>query len=159
MAQLSGIAAAVKNQQHVLVGRQFALQCFEFTVRNTDGRRDMALVIFGLFGPGVHENGLVCHQLAGYIVNRYRGITALGFHVTGKTVGINFDIGITKFFRLPGGFVAKLSGGPAAIENQQGIFILGQLVRHFIKLAVGDADGGWDVPVDKFWFIGPGIDD
>ena len=117
MTQLSGIAPAVKDQQHIFIGRQFTLQFLEVTVRNTDGRGNMPFVVFRLFGPGVHENGFICYHLAGYILDGYRGITSLGFHVAGKTVGKDFDIGITKFFRLPGGFVAELSGGPAAVEN------------------------------------------
>jgi hypothetical protein len=48
----------------------------------------------------------------------------------GRITGIkNLNIGISKLTRLPGGIVAELSGGAAAIENQQRIFILGQFVR------------------------------
>jgi hypothetical protein len=37
MAQLSGVTLTVKDHQHIFIGRQFALQLVEFTVRNADG--------------------------------------------------------------------------------------------------------------------------
>jgi hypothetical protein len=60
MAQLSGVAFAVKNHQQIFIGRQFALQFLEFTVRNADGRGDMTFVVFRLLRPGVYENYLIC---------------------------------------------------------------------------------------------------
>jgi len=38
MAQLSGVPAAVENQQRIFISRQFALQFFKITGRDTDGR-------------------------------------------------------------------------------------------------------------------------
>ena len=51
--------------------------------------------------------------------------------------------------------MTQLSGGPLAIENQEGVFILRQFVGHFIKLAVGDINGRRDVPFVKFGFCRP----
>jgi hypothetical protein len=59
MAQLSGVAAAVKDQQHIFIGRQFALQFVEFTVRNADGRGDMPFVVFRFLRSGVNENSFI----------------------------------------------------------------------------------------------------
>jgi len=117
MAQLSGVTLTVKDHQHIFIGRQFALQLVKFTVWNADGRGDMPFVIFRFFRSGVYENCFICQQLAGHILDGHRCIAALGFHIAGKTVGKDFDIRITEFFRLPGGIMAELSGGPAAIED------------------------------------------
>ena len=51
--------------------------------------------------------------------------------------------------------MAELSGGAAAVENQQRVFILRQFGRHFIKLAVGDADRRWNMAFVIFGLFGP----
>jgi hypothetical protein len=61
MAQLSGVTLTVKDHQHIFIGRQFALQFFEFTVRNADGRGNMTFVVFRLFRSGVYENYFICY--------------------------------------------------------------------------------------------------
>ena len=50
MAQLSGITAAVKNKNRVLILGQVVFEPFKLAVRNADGSRDVAFVIFGAFG-------------------------------------------------------------------------------------------------------------
>ena len=105
MAQLSGVAAAVEDQQRVFIGRQFALQFVELAVRNADGRGNIAFIVFGFFRPRIYEKQLICGQLSGHIFDRYRRVVAFDLNPFGKSIGEDFDIRITKFFRLPGGFV------------------------------------------------------
>ena len=159
MAQLSGKAAAIKNERGGLVCRQFALQFVKLGVGDTDRRRDVAFVEFCALGPRVHNDRLIGFVLFGNILDGNRRITAWGFHPSGESVGKNFDIGVTKFFRLPGGFVAQLSGRPLAIKNKQRIFISRQLIAHFIKLAVRNADSRRNMPDGILGFVWPGIND
>jgi hypothetical protein len=67
MAQLSGVALAVKNYQRTLIGRQFTLEYVKLAVRNADGRGNMAFVVFWFQRPGIHQDHLVCCNLLGHI--------------------------------------------------------------------------------------------
>jgi hypothetical protein len=67
--------------------------------------------------------------LFGYVSGINRRIVALGFHPCRKTRGKNLNIAVTKLFRLPGGFVTQLSGGPAAVKYQHRGLVFGQLAR------------------------------
>ncbi len=69
MAQLSGETAAVKNEWSLAVAGQFALQLFKLALGEADGRRNMAFVIFGLFGPRVDDDDLIALKLFGHIFN------------------------------------------------------------------------------------------
>jgi len=145
MAQLSSVALAVKNYQRTLIGRQFTLEYVKLAIRNADGRGDVALVIFWFQRPGIHQDHLVCCNLLGHILHGYSCIGALGFHPGWISAGVDLDIGVAEFFRLPGGFMAQLSGGALAVKNQQRIFILGQFIRHLSELTVRNTDRRGDV--------------
>lgn len=159
MAQLSGKAAAIKNQRRRLVGRQFALELVKLGVGDADRRGNVSLIEFRAFGSRIHDNHLVGFVLVGNVLNGNGRIAARGFLPCGKAVGKNLDIGVTKFFRLPGGFVTQLSGGPTTIKYEQGLFFSRQFVGHLVKLAVRKADRGWNVPLGIFGFVRSGIDD
>lgn len=51
--------------------------------------------------------------------------------------------------------MTQLSLESATIENKECVFILGKFIFLLIELAVRNADGGGDVALDVFWFIGP----
>jgi hypothetical protein len=51
MAQLSGKTAAVKYERGFAVPGQLALQLLKLAVGDADGRRNVAFVILGFFGP------------------------------------------------------------------------------------------------------------
>ena len=55
MAQLSGVAAAVKNQGYILVLGQVAHHLVELAVRYADGIWDVPFVVLGTFGPGIDD--------------------------------------------------------------------------------------------------------
>ena len=119
MAQLSGKAAAIENKRGGFIRRQFAFQLFKLCVRDAHCRGNVSPVEFGAFGPRIHKDGLVGFILLGDIFNGNRRIISVSFHPCGETVGKNFNIGITKFFRLPGGFMTQLSGGTPAVKDEQ----------------------------------------
>ncbi len=84
----------------------------------------MAFVVFFAFGPGIDHNHLgIFVELFFNPFRRNSRVVAGNFLIGRESVGKYFGIGVTEFFRLPGGFVTQLSGRPSAIENKQGIFI------------------------------------
>ena len=153
MTQLSGGTLAVKNERCCLISRQFALQFVKLGVGYADGRRDMPLVEFRALGPRINHDGRVVFVLFGDIFDGNGRIIARYFHPSGESVGKNFDIGVTKFFRLPGGFMTQLSGGALAVKNKQGVFIGRQLVGHLVKLTMGNADRRWNMPFGILGFV------
>ena len=146
MTQLSGVTAAVKYKRNALARGQEAFVFIELAVRHAEGTGDVSFVILGPFGSGIedHHRGFGFQESFDH-TGLDRVVVAGGAFPFGKTVFIYFDIGVTEFFRLPGGFMAQLSGGALAIEDQQGFLVLRQAAHHFIKLAVRDADGRWNV--------------
>ena len=154
MAQISGETAAVKDEQRIFICGQLALELVKLHVGDADGRGNVPFIEFSPLGPRIHKDHCVGLVLLGDILNGNGGIITFGFQPCGKTVGENFDIGIAEFFRLPGGFVTQLSGGPATIEYEQGIFVSRQFVGHLVKLAVRNADRCWNMPLGIFGFVG-----
>ena len=69
MAQLSGKAAAIKNERCGFISGQFALQLFKLGVREADRRRNVAFIEFGFFGTRIHKNGLIVFVPLGNILN------------------------------------------------------------------------------------------
>ena len=159
MAQLSGKAAAIKNERCRFVHRQFALQLVKLRIGDTDSRWNVSFVEFRAFRPRINYDRRVVFVLFGDIFNGNCRIVARNFHPSWESVGKNFDIGVAEFFRLPGGFMTQLSGGALAVKNKQCIFIRRQFVGHLVKLTVRDADRCWNMPVGILGFVGPGIDD
>ena len=153
VAELSGVALAVENQRRAFIGGQVALELVKLAVGDADGARDVPLVVLGTFGARIYDNhaGVAVNFL--FDVTGFNGVVVAGrFLPHRESVSENLYIFITKFFRLPGGFVAQLSGGALAVENQQGGLVGGQLVCHFSKLAVGDAHGCGNITLVK---LGP----
>ena len=85
MTQLSGVTTTIENKRGVVVPGQLALQRFELAVRNTDGRGNMAFVVFGFLGTRIYDNGRVGLDLFGHVSGINRSIIAFGFHPCRKT--------------------------------------------------------------------------
>ena len=132
---------AVKHQHLTFVLGQLIRHLGKLAVGNADGAGDMAFVVFFALGPGINQNhpGIFV-ELFFDPLHRNSRVVAGNFLIGRESVGKYFDIGVTEFFRLPGGFVTQLSCGAAAVKYEQGIFILGQLLGHFVELAVRNAD-------------------
>jgi hypothetical protein len=160
VAQPALKAAAIENQRLTFVLGQLVGHLGKLAVRNADGSGDVAFVVFFALGSGVDQNDIgIFIELLFNPFYRNRRIVAGDLLVFRETIGKYFNIGVTEFFRLPGGFVAQLSGGAAAVKNKQGIFTGGQLRDHLIEFAVGNADSPGDVAFVIFGTFGPGIDD
>ncbi len=124
MTQLSGVAAAVKDEQRVFLGRQLVFELVEFAIGYADGGGNVAFVIFGTFGPRIDDHQrLFFIQFTFYIGGFHTGVIPLHLHPGRKTVGKDFDIGVTEFLRFPSGFVTQFSGGAAAVKDEQAIFV------------------------------------
>ena len=142
MTQLSGETAAVKHQRNAFVLGKEALVFLELAVRQANSAGDVPLVILGPFRTGIiyHHRGFGLQE-AFDLTHLDSVIVAGGAFPYRETVFKYLDVGVTEFFRLPGGFVAQLSGGALTIEDQQGVLVLRQVTFQFVKLAVRNADG------------------
>ena len=61
MAQLSGGALAVKDQQCIFTGGQLSGHLVKRAVGNVDSPGDVALVVFGAFRPGIDDHDALFH--------------------------------------------------------------------------------------------------
>ena len=142
MTQLSGVAAAVEYQRYAFILGQITLHFVELAIRNADGTGNVPFVILGTLGSGINNHGLRTGLDQFFNDTGFNGIIVAGRALPlGKTVLINLDVGVTEFFRLPGGFVTQLSSGALAIEDQQGFLVFRQVALELVKLAVRNADG------------------
>ena len=115
----------------------------------------MPLVKFGLFGSGVNHHYRRLAREQAFNHNRFYGIEVAGSAFPfGETVFINLDVGVTEFFRLPGGFVTQLSSGALAIENEQGALVRRQFVSHLGKLTARNVNGSRNISLVKLCFFG-----
>ena len=110
---------AVKHQHFIFVLGQLIRHLGKLTVRNADGAGYMAFVVFFALGPGIDQSQIsVFVELFLDPFHRNSRVVAGNFLIGRKTVGKYFDVSVTEFFRLPGGFVTQLSGGAAAVKNE-----------------------------------------
>jgi len=160
VAQSAFKAAAIKNQCLAFILGQLIGHLVKLAVRNADGSGDVAFVVFFTLGSGIDQNHAgIFVELLFDPFNGNRRIVAGDLLVFRETIGKYFNIGVTEFFRLPGGFVTQLSGGATAVKNKHCIFTGGQLSGHLIEFAVGNADSPRNVAFVVFGTFGPGIDD
>ena len=155
MAQLSSVTAAIKDKNSIFIPGQFALELVKLAVGDTDGRGNMTFVVFWTFRPGINEYHFVGIHLFCHVLYRDACIITRNFHPGRETVRKDLDVFVSKFFRLPGGFVTKFSCRTFAIKNQHRVFIFRQLGNHFVKLTVGNINGCRNIPFNIFWLIRP----